>query len=179
MIPPTIALRNCILRPFQSTDAAALFSVLQDKEVIQFMPWKESPSMERVEQLIDEQTRQWRTRQYGWWALQSLASQRLMGWCGLQHLPETGETEVGFLLGKNYWGNGIATAAASASLRYGFTSVGLEKVIGLVHARNARSIQVLKKLGMKMCDQVHLWGMDLDRYCITSRKYFELADRRN
>jgi RimJ/RimL family protein N-acetyltransferase len=109
-------------------------------------------------------------------ALEKLPGNELMGWCGLQHLPETGETEIGYLLGKRFWGNGIASASADVSLRYGFTTVGLEKIIALVHPENHSSIEVIKKLAMKLCDRIHLWGMDLDRYCITSRKYFEIME---
>jgi hypothetical protein len=44
-----------------------------------------------------------------------------------------------------YWGLGLATEAALASVRYGFADLGLKRIIGLVMPENIASVRVLKK----------------------------------
>jgi len=45
----------------------------------------------------------------GWWAVVPDGQPDLIGWNGLQYLPETGEVEVVYLLSKRFWGRGYAT----------------------------------------------------------------------
>lgn len=176
MIPPTQKLANCTMRPFELSDAQPLFGILSDPEVILYMPWKEAPPLERVQRFVQQQIRHWEDHPYGWWALESTDYHEFMGWCGLQYLPETDQTEVGYLLGKKYWGKGIATATSQISLTYGFETIGLEKIIALVHPENQASIRVIEKQGMEMVDRIQLWGMDLDRYAITATRFFNLKN---
>jgi len=94
-----------------------------------------------------------------------------IGWCGLQYLPETEEVEVAYLLGKAYWGKGIATEAAQASLRYGFEDLGLESIVGIVHLENKASQRVLEKLGLTFVEQANYFGMECYRYLIERSSY--------
>ena len=88
----------------------------------------------------------------------------MIGWCGLEYLPELRETEIAYLLSRAAWGRGYATEAAGAALRFGFESARLEELIGLVHPDNAGSIRVLEKIGMRQADRLTLWGMEMLRY---------------
>jgi len=179
MIPPTKILKHCIMRPFQLLDAEQLFKILSDRDVIRYMPWKDPPPFERIQRFVQQQIQHWEDHPYGWWALESQSGHEFMGWCGLQYLSETDQTEVGYLLGKKYWGKGIATATARASLVYGFETVGLDRIVALVHPDNQASIQVIEKQGMELGDHIQLWGMHLDRYSIPSTRYFELKKKSN
>ena len=57
--------------------------------------------------------------------------------------------EVSFVVGRRYWGRGIATEAAQTILSYGFGSLNLETVRAEVASRNKMSLSVLTKLGFK------------------------------
>ena len=62
--------------------------------------------------------------------------------------PETWPgLEVGWTLGKPYWGRGYATEAAEASLRYAFLTQPVEEVIATIHPDNKASQAVAIKLG--------------------------------
>jgi RimJ/RimL family protein N-acetyltransferase len=51
------------------------------------------------------------------------------------------------MLGRPYWGLGIATEAAHACLRHAFSEWGREHVISLIHPENQRAIRVAERLG--------------------------------
>ena len=93
-----------------------------------------SEAVSRIERLIEFQLKHWQEHNYGWWAVclsQAHDGGPLIGWAGLQYLPETDETEVGYLLGSAHWGRGLATEAARASVRYGFEKLGLRQIVGI------------------------------------------------
>jgi ribosomal-protein-alanine N-acetyltransferase len=55
--------------------------------------------------------------------------------------------EVGYWLGENYWGKGIATAALNCFTEYALNEFNLTRVYAVPYARNAASIRVLEKAG--------------------------------
>ena len=116
--------------------------------------------------MISHQLHHWEEHKLGWWALEPCSENKLIGWSGLQYLPETEEVEVAYLLSRPYWGRGLATEAATACLQYGFEELELERIIGLVHPGNMASQRVIEKLGMSFVDQARYFGIDVYRYVI-------------
>jgi RimJ/RimL family protein N-acetyltransferase len=57
--------------------------------------------------------------------------------------------EVGFMLHPDHQGHGYATEAAAAILELAFGTYGLHRVHGSVEPRNAASVRVLERLGMR------------------------------
>ena len=62
--------------------------------------------------------------------------------------PFTPCVEVGWRLGRRYWGQGFATEAARAVLEFGFETVDLPEIVALTVPSNARSRAVMARLGM-------------------------------
>ena len=166
MVIPTIFTPNQTLRPFRKEDAVTLHRMLNEENILQYYPSLNPPPLERVEKFIDRQLAHWEEHGYGWWAVVPFGSQELIGWNGLQYLPETGETEVGFLLSRAFWNRGLATEGAKASLDFGFQKFNLKRIIGLVHPENFASQRVLEKIGMTFLDRAQYFGMDLFRYAV-------------
>lgn len=164
---PSIKTQRLILRPFTELDTEPLYHILTHDNVLQYFPISSPPSKEWVGSFIDKQLAQWEKYGYAWWAVTLSTDPDLLGWCGLQFLPETGETEVGYLFGKPWWGKGYATEAAYASLGFAFTDLDMEQIIALVHPDNRGSIRVIEKIGMNFVDATQYFGMDVLRYRIT------------
>lgn len=57
------------------------------------------------------------------------------------------DKELYYLIGRDHWGNGYATEAASALLAYAFDMFGLDRVYAKADPRNAASLRVFEKLG--------------------------------
>ena len=55
--------------------------------------------------------------------------------------------EIGYWLGKPFWGRGIITCAAKAVTAYGFQTLGLMRIDAPVRASNDASARVLEKAG--------------------------------
>jgi ribosomal-protein-alanine N-acetyltransferase len=57
--------------------------------------------------------------------------------------------EVAYLLGRQYWGQGLGTEIAQAILDYGFNHLHLSRLICLIEEQNLASKKVAEKIGMK------------------------------
>ena len=152
------------MRPFNLEDTVPLHRILVEPGVLRYFPDPGPPPLEKVRGLITRQSNHWREHGYGWWAINEPVNNRLMGWCGLQYLPETAETEIGYLLGKPFWGKGLATEAARESLKFGFEKLSLGSIIAIVHPDNTASKRVIEKLGFKNPTRANYFGMECLRY---------------
>jgi RimJ/RimL family protein N-acetyltransferase len=56
---------------------------------------------------------------------------------------------MGWLLGRKYQGQGLATEAARALLRFGFEELGLHRIAARTGLDNVRSWQLMERLGMR------------------------------
>jgi len=113
---------------------------------------------------------------YGRWACILKSSQEIIGFCGLKCLPEFDEVDVGYRFFPEFWGRGLATEACVASLRFGFESLLLNRIIGLVVPENRASIRVMQKSGMVFDGQVETEGILAIRYSITRNRFLTLPD---
>jgi ribosomal-protein-alanine N-acetyltransferase len=168
---PTLDTPNLFLRPWKLEDADTWFNILQEEGILRYFPKQTPPDREKAEPYINHHLTHWRMRGYGHWAVVTRENSQVVGWCGLEYLPELNETELAYLLSKQVWGRGYATEAAKATVRFGFGSTGLKNIIGLVHPENLGSVRVLKKCGLTYTDRITLWGMDMSRYQINRSTY--------
>lgn len=58
--------------------------------------------------------------------------------------------EVGYWLGREYWGRGLAREALLLLLEYGFKKLKLKKIYARVHEPNVRSAKLLERVGFKI-----------------------------
>ena len=163
---PCLTTSRVILRQLQLEDAKVLFRVYQSEGVLRFFPCTDSPPIEKVQRFIHGQGEHWQKHGYGNWGILPVGGDEIIGWAGLQYLPELDETEVGFLLDRPFWGKGYATEVALASLGFGFENINLDHIIALVHPENLASQRVIKKCGMTYLETLSLWGIELMRYRI-------------
>jgi [ribosomal protein S5]-alanine N-acetyltransferase len=155
-----------ILRRLRPKDAEVIFRIYQSDGVLRYFPRTDPPPIEKIQQFIQGQGEHWEKHGYGNWGVLPLGGDEIIGWAGLQYLPELDETEVGFLLDRPFWGKGYATEVALASLGFGFENFGLDHIIALVHPENLASQRVIEKCGMTYLETLSLWGIELKRYRI-------------
>lgn len=152
-----------ILRAFTPDDAATFFLLNSDPEVLRYTG--EAPlESEEEARLRIEQYPDFDKHGFGRWACVYRPEMRVIGFAGLKMLEELGEVDLGYRLLTDYWGLGLATEASHACLRFGFETLDLDRIIGLVLPENAASIRVLKKVGMTLEGEIEYWDQRVLQY---------------
>jgi len=127
-------------------DVDAARSIFADPEVMRYIP-AGVMSDEQIERMMGRFNAEIDERGFGLWAVIERTSGRLVGESGLHVYAPTGEVEIAWLYAKDVWGNGYATEAGAAILKYGFERADLGRIICLVDGRNRRSMAVADRLG--------------------------------
>jgi RimJ/RimL family protein N-acetyltransferase len=88
-------------------------------------------------------------RERGWilWPVIHREHAELIGFCGFWD-GFAPDVEIGWRLLPEYWGQGIATEAATAVMEFGFKRWEFPKLISVAQTANAASIRIMEKLGM-------------------------------
>jgi ribosomal-protein-alanine N-acetyltransferase len=83
------------------------------------------------------------------WAVVEKASGKMIGTCGFARLEKNHRIgEIGYVLNPAYHGRGYATEAASAVIRYGFETLGLNRIEGRYMVENIASRKVMEHCGL-------------------------------
>lgn len=146
MSPPTLTTPRLLLRPFTPADAPALITLAGDYEVARHTLNIPHPYDELEAQKWLALTQQHYAQGSSYpFAIELRATGALVGGCELVPEPRYGRAEAGYWLGRPYWGQGLATEAVAALLRFGFEELGLHKVYAIPYADNLASGRVLLK----------------------------------
>jgi RimJ/RimL family protein N-acetyltransferase len=149
-----ISTPRLVLRRWREDDVAPMSAINADAEV---MRWIGDGSIRDDQQTnlgIDAWEREWDRRGFGLFALELRTTGELIGFTGLavpDFLPEVmPAVEIGWRLGRSFWGHGLATEAARAALRFGLIDRGLERIVSIAQVGNEASEHIMGKLGMRL-----------------------------
>lgn len=152
MNAPTLYTSRLKLRAFHSDDTADYARVIyKDPDVMRYMNAQgivpRNPFL-HAQSVIDRRYQEWNERGYSAWAVTLRETGELIGHVGLYVIENTTTVEVGYALGKPYWGKGYATEAASTALRFGFEVAELDEIVAVAFPQNMASVRVMEKIGM-------------------------------
>lgn len=141
-----------ILRDLLPTDVEGMYRMDADPDVHKYLGNNPVTSKEQIIDIIAFIRQQYIDHGIGRWAIIDKESNDFVGWAGLKYITE--ETnghkhyyDLGYRLAKRYWGQGIATEAALATLAYAFDILGLNVVYAMADCENIGSNKILKKIG--------------------------------
>ena len=88
----------------------------------------------------------------------------LIGAVGLSITARFDRAELGYWVGKPYWGKGYCTEASKAVMDWGFSNLNLNRVYAVHMKRNPASGRVMQKLGMTREGEFRQHVKKWDRY---------------
>jgi RimJ/RimL family protein N-acetyltransferase len=156
---PEFRSERLLLRQWRDEDREPFAALNADPRVMEFF----ASALSRVESdaMIERIRHHFVERGFGLWAVEVPGTAPFIGFVGLKypHLPApfAPAVEVGWRLAHAHWGHGYATEAARTVLAVGFLRLGLHEIVSITTSSNARSRQVMEKLGMR-----HARGDDFD-----------------
>ena len=151
--------------------------VFADPDAMRYMPKREMTPLARAERAMNNFNRYWTQHGLGAWGVTDKKNGQFLGSCYLEP-PEdsgTGDVELGYDLAKPFWGQGIATEAARAAVRFSFENNNLERIVAIVVPENIGSWRVLEHIGFIYEKKAHIYDVDVVYYAIT-REQFQPGD---
>ncbi|WP_035797028.1 GNAT family N-acetyltransferase [Kitasatospora mediocidica] len=143
-----------LLRRWQEDDLPAMAEINADPLVMEWIGDGSVCDLEQTAEAIERWEEDWDDEGFGLFAVELLGSGELIGFAGLsvpEFLPEVlPSVEIGWRLGRQFWGQGYASEAAHAVLEFALEDRGLDRVISICRLGNDASENVMRKLGMEL-----------------------------
>lgn len=165
-----------ILREILPTDIDRMFALDSDPEVHKYLGSEPVKNRNQTIDMISFIRQQYVDYGIGRWAIIDKNTTTFIGWAGIKFVTELTNGhkdyyDLGYRLIKEYWGNGIATEAASASLNYAFEKLNTTKIYAIADVKNTNSNKILKKIGFTLIEQFDLDGVEHNWYNIGKKEH--------
>lgn len=143
---PTLETERLRLRALTVADFDAYARFMADPEVMRYLSGEPLSRAEAWRHLAGA-VGQWLLLGYGNWAVERKADGAFLGRVGLNNPEGWPALELGWTLGRDYWGRGYASEAGRAALDYAFLTQPVDRMISLIDPRNLASQKVAARLG--------------------------------
>ena len=162
---PRLETERLRLRPFLADDAARVAELAGAREVADTMISIPHPfSVAAARTTIAANASGYQSGRSIHFAIQPRVAEELIGCVELREIDrEHSQAELGFWIGQSAWGQGYASEAAQAAVRFGFERLDLNRIYAHHMLRNPAAAAVLRKAGMKqegvLRERVKKWGV--------------------
>ncbi|MEH0399311.1 GNAT family N-acetyltransferase [Streptomyces sp. B21-088] len=162
-----------ILRRWRADDVVPMAAVNVDPQVMRWIGDGSVRDEQQTRRGIEAMEREWDSQGFGLFAVEIRSTGELAGFTGLSvpdFMPELlPAVEIGWRLGRAHWGQGLATEAAAAAVRFGFEDCGVGRIVSIAQLGNGASERIMTKLGM------HPVRETVDPSCDRRVRVFELS----
>lgn len=169
--PASLRTERLILRPITEGEGKLLRELFSDPDVTKYLPWGHPYSDSETERRLQELLSHWNRSHFGTYAIRQKADRRAIGYAGLETVEHTPFVELLYAISPSCRGKGLASEAAEACIEYGFYSLGLDLIVGVVAPENRASGRVLQKLGMRPASGMDFYGSRLLYYSLSREEY--------
>ena len=187
MNTPTLTTERLILRRFTEDDLGALFRILKDGTVNEFLPWYPVKDMAETKQFYEERyaAKYARPRAYAY-----AICLKGGGPIGYINVDTEEPYDLGYGLLQGFWHRGIVTEAARAVIEQ-VKKDGLPYITATHDRNNPRSGGVMRNVGMEYCYSyeeqwqpkgipvvLRMYQLNFDGSGFVYKKYWEESDER-
>jgi RimJ/RimL family protein N-acetyltransferase len=170
---PSLQTPRLLLRPFDLLDVKSVEALSSDRAIADTTvnvphPYKDGMAKD----WISTHQPLFEKGELSTFAITEVSTSELVGNVSLTIEKHSQRAELGYWIGRPFWGNGYATEASHAVLEYGFSELSLHRIYAGCFTRNPASGKVLRKIGMKHegCSREHVrkWDAfeDVEQYAI-------------
>ncbi len=145
-----LASERLVLRPVGAADLPALHAINADNAVTRYLPYASWRDFSEAEAWLARTDKRHREREAYHCAIRLADSGRAIGTCLLFRFDATAAcAEIGYLLGREYWGQGYMQEALRVWIDFAFERLGLRRLNAEIDARNEASARVLERCGFE------------------------------
>ena len=144
--PIKLKTQRLLLRPFELSDASDVYEYAQDSDWASFLPLPRPYTYRDAEEFVARSfLEDWDTHPH--FAITLCGT--VIGSINIRIDLRNSAAEIGYAIGRAYWGQGITVESASAALDWAFQEFNLARVCAKADLENRQSWRVMEKLGMQ------------------------------
>jgi ribosomal-protein-alanine N-acetyltransferase len=149
-----------LLRYATAADAAELFALGADPEVVRYFSWGPYTRHEEAAEFIERLDRERAAGEKLELLIVERGSGRPIGLTGLSEFARRDRRAfVGTWLGRGHWGTGANRESKALVLRLAFDVLGLHRVSAYANPENARSVAALERIGFQQEGVLRNWHL--------------------
>ncbi len=140
-----------ILRRFGLQDTFDMYkNWASDKDTLKYLPWGPHHDINVTQRRILSWIDNYKHPDVYNWAIYLKSDKEVIGSISVELSNDKDKScEIGYCIGKNFWGRGIMPEAVCAVMHYLFCEVGYDKIIAKHDVLNEASGRVMQKAGMQ------------------------------
>jgi len=148
--PIVLQSTNLTLRFLNDADLSAVYAIFSHPEVMRYWsypPWNDTS---QARQWLNDVYADYRAQNAFQLAIERQTDRALVGTCTIfQFQAASRRAEIGYALGRSYWGFGYMHEALQTLLRYAFETLDLNRLEADIDPRNLASAKTLERLGFQ------------------------------
>jgi ribosomal-protein-alanine N-acetyltransferase len=147
---PVLETLRLRLRALRSTDLEDLYLYASDPEIDRFTPWVHYTTLEEARLNLAEFLAEYEQHGLGAWGIEQRADRRLIGITNISRPHRVDRrVELGYTIARADWGQGYATEAVQALVRFGLEQMRLVRIEAVCLPEHQASARVLQKAGFQ------------------------------
>jgi RimJ/RimL family protein N-acetyltransferase len=161
-MPLPLTTERLRLRPATLEDVETWLAISRDAEQVW---WGEPRStVDDARANLQKQVTNQERHGFSLWPVELRTTDEMIGLTGLQPLADGPEIEVGYRFLRDHWGQGYATEAATAAIRFGFDELELDRIVAVTMPTNRASRRVMEKCGLAFVGMMQVYGAAQVKY---------------
>ncbi len=148
---PSLETSRLRLRKLSLADAADTFAYASDPEVARYVRFVVHKSIADSERFISRVMEQYATRAEPVWGMELKAEAKVIGSIGfVKWERDHRRIELGYALGRPWWGQGLAPEAVAAIVEFAFAHTNVNRIEAFCFTEHRASARVLEKCGFQL-----------------------------
>ncbi len=170
MITPKLETERLVLREIHTEDAKTIFNCwMRDESVSRYMCWQASDDFQETQKFVTYELANLENDKWNRWIVLLKSTSEIIGTCLLYFNEEESHWDISYNLVKKYQGNGYATEAMRAVLKYAAQEMNVREIATSYALENRKSANVLRKLGFLGTKEVP-YACNIGIYCVYKAK---------
>lgn len=146
-----IETERLLIRKLTKEDAPDIFHYASDPETTKFVLFPTHQTVEDTWKFLGPTLEKYEKKEVAPWGIEWKETGRLIGTSDfIWWNPDHKKAEIGFILTKEYWNQGIMSEAVKKLIQFGFEEMELNRIEARCHENNIASARVMEKVGMKL-----------------------------
>lgn len=147
--PPTLYSERLTFVKITPEYAADIYEYSCDDEVTKYLTWSSHRSLKETERYAALLQKKYKSGVFNDWGLVLTETGKFIGTCGFTSFDFKEQTaEIGYVIAKPFWGNGLALEAAQRVMQFGIEELRLLGFCAKCIQGNNASFRVMQKCGM-------------------------------